>query len=747
VTPGYCGSPDVSGDRFVWVWWDTSWTEDAIYLFDVSEGVEEKIIDLPGEQSEPHISGDWVVFSDWGSDADGDIKAFNVATDEMVNVCSDPARQEWPDISGDWIYYEDKRNGGYDIYGFNLASRTEKRMTTDANARFVSASASGFTYVSGSDLWFADSAGNNFYPVEYGQVHWGMVSDDWVVFGSDEDLDGTPEVYMWEVVSATGDAEAITFTNEPYVDREQMSLSGTTLTYVHDNGADWDVYAKDLISGTETLVTGARAYQSSPTIDGTTIGWSDDRSYNSSNRIEIWANVDTGAIVDEPPSTSIAVDRPVPNGDDGWYLFGVSGGGSAPLITLTADEPATTYYHWDAELPEVYSEAIPMRPGQHTLTYWSEDGTGNVEDPVNTVVYKYDNRGPSAPPNLTAEALSPTSIRLSWDASTDAHSGVRHYVIDRKLPLPYARIGQTPDAGTTYDVSGLEPGTEYTFVVFGQDVARWGGSASEVVITTPAATSDFDLEDQAAGVTFDRWVTGSGSAWSGATYVYSRWAGTRLDASFTGDTVRWIGPKQPSYGKADVYIDGVKKTTVDCYEPVGSATLSSTLFEATGMTDGPHTISVRLTGAKNPASSGNVVVVDTFEIEGAAPAGSGTRLNEQGGHATFSGTWIKSANPTYTSSSYAYSRWAGASYKATFTGTKVAWVGPKNSNYGYAKVYIDGVLKGTVDCYGTMGWRYKIWESAALTPGTHTIEIKPTGTKRAAATSTIVVIDAIDVTP
>ena len=68
------------------------------------------------------------------------------------------------------------------------------------------------------------------------------------------------------------------------------------------------------------------------------------------------------------------------------------------------------------------------------------------------------------------------------------------------------------------------------------------------------------------------------------------------------------------------------------------------------------------------------------------------------------------------------------------------------TGYGKANVYIDGAFKGTVDCYSTTtGWRYRIWESATLTRGSHYIYIKPTGTKRAASTGTAVVVDALDV--
>ena len=78
----------------------------------------------------------------------------------------------------------------------------------------------------------------------------------------------------------------------------------------------------------------------------------------------------------------------------------------------------------------------------------------------------------------------------------------------------------------------------------------------------------------------------------------------------------------------------------------------------------------------------------------------------------------------------------------------MAWIGPKVNNYGKANVYIDGALKGTIDCYSSAtGWRYKIWESPTLSSGSHYIQIKPTHTKTAASTNYVVVVDALDVRP
>jgi hypothetical protein len=272
------------------------------------------------------------------------------------------------------------------------------------------------------------------------------------------------------------------------------------------------------------------------------------------------------------------------------------------------------------------------------------------------------------------------------------------------------------------------------------------------VAAAPDEPSTIDLQHDAAGVVFDRWVTGYSTAYSGDGYVYGRWTGTELKATFTGSKVRWVGPKQPFYGMADVYIDGVLVAQdVDCYAPAGSATLSAVIWESGTLADGPHTLSVRLTGAKNALSTGNVVVLDRFEVDGAAPKGLGTRIDDTAASPGYAGAWIQLINPTYYNKTYAYSRWAAHSFTATFEGTRVSWIGPRTTNYGMADIYIDDVKVATVDQYranlATQGWREVVWESGALSPGTHTIKIVPTGTANPSSTAANIVIDAIDVRP
>ncbi len=307
-------------------------------------------------------------------------------------------------------------------------------------------------------------------------------------------------------------------------------------------------------------------------------------------------------------------------------------------------------------------------------------------------------------------------------------------------------------ATSTMDVGNAA--VDYRVYVSATTQSGGGNRTSRASFVTVAGTPPDDvpvdesaevtLEDASSGVTFDRFVPCASSAYSGGTYTYGRWTGTRFECRFVGTKIAWVGPKQPFYGKADVYIDGAKQATVDCYAPAESATHSATIWESPALSPGTHTISICLAGAKNAASKGYVVVIDNLHVTGAA-TGVSTHANERSG--SFAGSWVACANTTYTGGTYRYSRWVGAKTTYTFNGTKVAWIGPRSPFYGKAAVYIDGAYKATVSQYGLLGWRCRVWESGTLSRGTHTIEIRVLGTKEAASTSANVVVDGFEVRP
>ena len=72
-----------------------------------------------------------------------------------------------------------------------------------------------------------------------------------------------------------------------------------------------------------------------------------------------------------PPVTSIRILNGT-EGENGWYL-------SQPLINLSTDEPARTFYRWDSGEDVEYTGEFEVPEGVHSLYYYSIDLYGNVE--------------------------------------------------------------------------------------------------------------------------------------------------------------------------------------------------------------------------------------------------------------------------------------------------------------------------------------------------------------------------------
>jgi hypothetical protein len=72
-------------------------------------------------------------------------------------------------------------------------------------------------------------------------------------------------------------------------------------------------------------------------------------------------------------------------------------------------------------------------------------------------------------------------------------------------------------------------------------------------------------------------------------------------------------------------------------------------------------------------------------------------------------------------------------------------VAKKSPVYGIAKLTLDNAT-ALVDLYSASTlWQQKVWNSGLLAPGSHTLTIEWTGTKRTAATATNIGVDALDV--
>jgi beta-galactosidase GanA len=179
-----------------------------------------------------------------------------------------------------------------------------------------------------------------------------------------------------------------------------------------------------------------------------------------------------------------------------------------------------------------------------------------------------------------------------------------------------------PDDSAVVDTARRNPDTGAQF-----HVLRHADSTSTAVDNTHIA---IDFNARPAGqYTYDdtdpvlqysgSWSHVANQSYTGPDYKntesFSNTAGDSLNVPFTGTAIRWIGSKTNNHGYADVYLDGVKQTTVDC----SGSQSQAVLYQVSGLTDEPHTLKIVVDGSHASGSTDNYVSVDAIDLP---PAGS-----------------------------------------------------------------------------------------------------------------------------
>jgi len=92
--------------------------------------------------------------------------------------------------------------------------------------------------------------------------------------------------------------------------------------------------------------------------------------------------------------------------------------------------------------------------------------------------------------------------------------------------------------------------------------------------------------------------------------IYSGTAGDEISFSFDGTGVSIVGNWLKDGGKADVFVDGQQKRTIDCFFDFAKQQHENMdLFHIIGLPEGKHTVKLVVKGEKRPESSGTNVYI------------------------------------------------------------------------------------------------------------------------------------------
>ena len=256
------------------------------------------------------------------------------------------------------------------------------------------------------------------------------------------------------------------------------------------------------------------------------------------------------------------------------------------------------------------------------------------------------------------------------------------------------------------------------------------GSTHGSATATHSLTVKDTFEDSDRAVGYGGW---RGVADNNASTGGYRTASATSDLAsyvFTGTRVTYVGRTGPTKGIASVSISGSTPTLVDLYSPQAG----TTSFPVTGLTDAAHTISVRPTGTKNPASTGTQVNVDEFVV-------GATRVDDRASVIRYS-TWRGLLRTNASGGSLRRSATPGASTSFAFSGTSVTWLSVQGPRQGIADVFVDGRRVGTVDAYAAKDAFQVAHTYAGLTNAQHVIRVVVRGAHNPSSAGDLVTSDA-----
>ena len=177
------------------------------------------------------------------------------------------------------------------------------------------------------------------------------------------------------------------------------------------------------------------------------------------------------------------------------------------------------------------------------------------------------------------------SVRTSW-AATDGLSGIGYYALNRIGPASWA-AGYP--ASTTAVVQSLTLGKTYRYLLIAGDQAQ--NMALEDGYG-PSFTPKAYQGTSTAISYYTTFSTATSSSYLGGSTRYSSRYHAKATFTFTGRSAAIVSTKGRTRGKFEVWVDGVKKATLDMYS--STAKYRQIVWSMGWPTSGPHRVMIRI---------------------------------------------------------------------------------------------------------------------------------------------------------
>jgi hypothetical protein len=392
----------------------------------------------------------------------------------------------------------------------------------------------------------------------------------------------------------------------------------------------------------------------------------------------------------EPVTGLTTADFSVGGTSTGWAISGLKGVGAGYTITVKGTAPP--------------GGSIP--PGSIDLHL----AAGAVTDGGT-------NTGPATPATATAHYAidaTPPTVTLTY---TPRGSATNHTAFDIEVTFsePVAtigssdiRLGGTSNAASPWTVSPVVgQGASYGFAVTNARPAD-----GSLYIWIPAgATTDPAGNPNAASAVHGVWIDRTVPRVYAPSVVLRAFTTTPVPVTVTWAATDWSTGSGIAFydvarsydgGAFSLYQSGLTGTSISPWQTPG------------------HTYRYEVRAHDR---AGNV----SAWVPGITV--TGTLFQESSSAIRWAGAWTTSSSSLYSGGSVRYATTVGANASLTTSTRGLAFVTTRGPNRGVARIYVDGILKATVDLYApTYQYRYVAYAGRWTSLSTHTIQVIVLGT-------------------
>jgi hypothetical protein len=297
------------------------------------------------------------------------------------------------------------------------------------------------------------------------------------------------------------------------------------------------------------------------------------------------------------------------------------------LISHTDAGDSSTVFENNCGQPSgnIYSKTYPsLANGNYTFYVQATDAANNTDPTPASSSFSvgFDNTPPTASINTPATAGSLVVVSFSEPVKSVAPADVTLSPATSGGSTLTCYNGTTPANCLTGPVTAATVKAS-PYLIPGQSYVVTANPAGAVAPITDLAGNPLaqtsktfrasvkEQESSVAATYHDTWPATRSTHAAGGRYVATAQRGASASFTFSGTSITWVTVTGAGMGRAAVYVDGVKKATIDNYS---STTKYGVKRLIKGLSKHTHSIKIVVLGTHRSGATGSKVAVDEWLV-------------------------------------------------------------------------------------------------------------------------------------